>query len=159
MVRLIVLLAALAAAAPARKAVEPLEFSARAEPAVARVGQPVTIRLRWRNASPEGTAPLRLNKRGLLGREVTLELRGPGGKRVPLKALAARELSDLDFQTLAPGERLEYHYDLGFLAQASLRPGRYEVRAVYANDETRGEPKAWTGRLRASVRFRVLEPD
>ena len=150
---MLVLLAARPAPAP-----RPV-LSAAVEPKVAQSGQPVSLQVRWLNPAAKWGKALRLNRRGLLGREVTIAVRTASGTLVALAQPAdLGPPKQEDFQSLAPGESFVYDYPLTPASGKPLAPGAYEVRVTYRNS-TRppGEP-AFLGTLQTRAGFRVRTP-
>lgn len=157
---ILALLVCAPAGAEVKLAPQPLVLEAVAEPRVARPGQPVSVRVRWRHRAPKGSPALRINRRGLLGRETVITVRR-SGKKVGLKVppdLGAPEKHD--FILLAPGEHLEYDYPLEPEAGGDFPAGSYEVVVTYRNDAPgEGSPTAWLGSLEKKTKFRVLKSD
>ena len=159
----LILSAALAAsgwaAAPKGDAAPPrLALEVKVEPAVARPGQPVALRVRWTNRGAAGGRQLRVNRRCLLGREVSISVK-PRGK----PALALQTPPDLgpplagDFQALGPREYFEYEYPVRLRSGDVLSPGAYEVLVSYRNSAAPpGDVPPWTGALQAGAAFRVV---
>ncbi|MBI4345296.1 MAG: hypothetical protein HY553_00465 [Elusimicrobia bacterium] len=152
-----VLNALLASAAFAAAATAPFEFRVRPEPLLLLPGQRLALFVTWRNPAPEGGAPVMINRRGLLGRDVLITVQAKGKPPVPL--FVPEDLgppADRDFQALAPQETLEYEYPVNLKSGGELPPGRYEIRVVYQNDSP--GPGAWTGRLEAKAKVLVPKP-
>lgn len=158
------LIAALLAAGLARADVRlvppPLVLEAAAEPKVARPGQPVSVRVKWKHRAAKGESALRINRRGLLGREIVIVVTR-AGKPVALKVppdLGPPEKHD--FMLLAPGAHLDYDYPLEPEAGGTFPPGSYQIRVVYRNDfPGDAPPAAWIGILETKTKLRVLKKD
>lgn len=155
MVRLLPFIAVFALAASRQGGLElGARFQDRAP--VFAEGEAAPLLVRWRNLGAPGSPPLRINRRGLPRHEIFFDVSDAAGRRIRMGDLPSRPLAPADFQTLAPGEAVEYRYDLPGLLARPLESGSYRVRVRYRNADARGDPPAWTGELEtASLRFRV----
>lgn len=120
-------------------------------PTTSQVGDDVEATVELANA---GTEPVAVNARMALNnvhapapyRELTFEIEGPSGKKLPFQAkvrIGAAQPSDV--RTLAPGEKLKRVEKLSQFYNLDT-PGTYAVRAHYASApvaNAAGQP-AWT---------------
>ncbi|MFO0578850.1 MAG: hypothetical protein U1A78_33015 [Polyangia bacterium] len=133
------------------------------DPAVVARGGDVTAQLVLRNG---GSASLWVNQRLLVNtehapaeaREVTLEVTGPDGKKLPfLEKIRAGAAEAKHFKELKPGAEKGIKLELSRYFDFS-QPGTYRVTAVY-QDGNKAAPKVPAGAapLSATLRSNTLE--